>query len=541
MVKVELEYNPYLMETVVRFDGREPRINSLVEKYQGSKLQDWMREIPDIFYNEMNGYGFELEFSGTKMDFEQLKKAFEDAGITEDQVVLFHKNEIDSREEKVIALNQLVEWLSKGDSNGVFDEKAFFDEYREKLDEEYTFITLNGGDAAAKYYDEFKISVEDIDSTEELRDVSLNNTPIIVFVTRDLIPALQRIILDLKRRDDVTENQLYFIIADSLDKERIKRTICDLGVQNLQIVSSAYDASIKDYYYAYPVTDHLHETLRILKEKSLVTSEIVDKRRTKCEVSNKAIHEQINKLDNTLDRLKNALDKLKHRGNLELPDACVDARVKLKNDIENWRKNKVKFSIEYAEKNALAFNEDLRHYYNDFIRGVNEAIDSARDEALKSYKAIYADTDYDDFEMACEEEKKERIAAPFLMKSLMDLKEEKLVSPKADLRDIIFKENDTLKEPDLVITYYLQDWRKCALNVFDPLSKDEVTEQYNRLKDSLDKVAEGYIAHIEEALEEEKKKKDLITSQLSREELDLQGDIDWNTTFLEKIGKLERA
>ena len=34
MVKVELEYNPYLMETVVRFDGREPRINSLVEKYQ---------------------------------------------------------------------------------------------------------------------------------------------------------------------------------------------------------------------------------------------------------------------------------------------------------------------------------------------------------------------------------------------------------------------------------------------------------------------------------------------------------------------------
>ena len=177
MVKVELEYNPYLMETVVRFDGREPRINSLVEKYQSSKLQDWIREIPDIFYNEMNGYGFELEFSGTKMDFEQLKKVFEDAGITEDQVVLFHKNEIDGREEKVIALDQLIEWLSKGESNGVFDEKAFFNEYSEKLNEEYTFITLNGGDAAAQYYDEFKISVEDIDSIDELKDVSLLSNP----------------------------------------------------------------------------------------------------------------------------------------------------------------------------------------------------------------------------------------------------------------------------------------------------------------------------------------------------------------------------
>ena len=39
MVRAELVYNPYLLETEVLFDGKPPRINSLVEKYQGEKLQ----------------------------------------------------------------------------------------------------------------------------------------------------------------------------------------------------------------------------------------------------------------------------------------------------------------------------------------------------------------------------------------------------------------------------------------------------------------------------------------------------------------------
>ena len=101
MLKVKLAYNPYLMQTDVEFNERKPRVNSLVEKYKDKKLQDWIREIPGIFYNEMNGYDFELEFSGTKMDFNQVEKSFRDAGITEEQVVLFHRNEIVEREQKI--------------------------------------------------------------------------------------------------------------------------------------------------------------------------------------------------------------------------------------------------------------------------------------------------------------------------------------------------------------------------------------------------------------------------------------------------------
>ena len=81
MVRAELIYNPYLLETEVRFNGNPPRINSLVEKYQDKKLQTWVNEIPSIFYDEMNGYDFELDFSGTELDFEELRRSFIQAGV----------------------------------------------------------------------------------------------------------------------------------------------------------------------------------------------------------------------------------------------------------------------------------------------------------------------------------------------------------------------------------------------------------------------------------------------------------------------------
>ena len=38
MINAELSYNPFLMETEIRFNGQPPRVNSLVEKYQNMNL-----------------------------------------------------------------------------------------------------------------------------------------------------------------------------------------------------------------------------------------------------------------------------------------------------------------------------------------------------------------------------------------------------------------------------------------------------------------------------------------------------------------------
>ena len=82
MVKAELNYNPYLLETKILFNAQPPKINSQVEKFQAMPLQKWLPQLPVVFYAEMNGYDFDLDFSGTALDFSQLKSALEAAKVT---------------------------------------------------------------------------------------------------------------------------------------------------------------------------------------------------------------------------------------------------------------------------------------------------------------------------------------------------------------------------------------------------------------------------------------------------------------------------
>ena len=56
MVKAELEYNPYLLETAIKFNGQKPRINSLVEKYEAGALRNWVDKVPKVFYDEIEEY-----------------------------------------------------------------------------------------------------------------------------------------------------------------------------------------------------------------------------------------------------------------------------------------------------------------------------------------------------------------------------------------------------------------------------------------------------------------------------------------------------
>ena len=244
MQNVQLEYNPYIMKTEVKFNGRPPRINSLVEKYANGKLQDWLNELPEIFHDEMNGYGFELEFTGTTMDFELLEKTFASKGISDDQVKLFHKNELAGREQKEKDLRDFLIWMSEEKNNGIFDYDKFSKINEERLKEDYLFITINGDKVENPLINMNEISVENVDSTEELSEVELGETPIIIYVTREMFSSLQRMIDDLKQRKDVDEKQLFFILSNKLNKEMTKRTISDLGIKNLQIVDDFKDKLI---------------------------------------------------------------------------------------------------------------------------------------------------------------------------------------------------------------------------------------------------------------------------------------------------------
>ncbi len=49
MAKVELNYNPYLLETKVTFNGNEPRINSLIEKYDYNQMKVICHRAAQLF------------------------------------------------------------------------------------------------------------------------------------------------------------------------------------------------------------------------------------------------------------------------------------------------------------------------------------------------------------------------------------------------------------------------------------------------------------------------------------------------------------
>ena len=126
MPKIVLKYNPYIKETEVTFNGKSPGLNCLVENYRESFLQEWLTRLPDIFRNEMNGYDFDIDFIGTKLDFKNLTKTFKDAGEKYKCIHLFHKEALDDRKTKAKKLEDFYKWV-ESNSNKLFDMKPMLD------------------------------------------------------------------------------------------------------------------------------------------------------------------------------------------------------------------------------------------------------------------------------------------------------------------------------------------------------------------------------------------------------------------------------
>lgn len=81
MKKVFIKYNPYKLETEITVQGKGLAQNSkLSEKIaDGSRLQEWIEELPYILIDEYNDKDFEVTFHGTLLDYEDLADVFTEA------------------------------------------------------------------------------------------------------------------------------------------------------------------------------------------------------------------------------------------------------------------------------------------------------------------------------------------------------------------------------------------------------------------------------------------------------------------------------
>lgn len=544
MVKAELSYNPYLLETKIKFNGQEPRINSLVEKYQQETLQNWVRRIPSIFYDEMNGYDFELEFSGTKLEYEDLEVALADAGVTSNMVRLFHKNELDCRLSKTEKIDELLKWFEEN-PNRKFDFTAFKEQNEGLFNSEYVCLLLNGPSGTHELTIKYDVSIENIDDACELEKTSLFHTPIIFWIDENTLPKLKSNLKYFFNRKDVQHNQMFFLILSSLNVASIERTIKDLGIEKPQLITEVDSAGVKRYLETYPVTDYIYDALKLLQEQEKQISNVLEKENEESMISNREIHTQIDLLEDIIKRLKEALELFVNRDNIDVSTEMHVAKATFLNAIQSWKNKKTKISKEYEAKNlAQDLDNQLQKLYQEFCRRTDAIFNDMQVAVESEYKSWYEGARYGaGFTPSISGVKNNSYKyLPMISSKLLEMKEEKYVTPKEDLFGLFFKSSsDKEVEQVLEITFDCQEWRDYAISIAEPIALEIIQENDMILKTYIIELAEQYKLQLEELIKERTAVKETVSAQLSDDEQKLQEDNDWLVGFQDQLRVIERG
>ena len=541
MVTAELSYNPYLLQTDIKFNGQPPRINSLVEKYQDGNLQSWIQKLPSIFHDEMNGYDFELIFSGTNLDFSELKKAFIEADVTDDQVHLFHKNSLGERKDKLIKLEVLLKWLDEN-ANDYFDYESFKEENQYYLDRSDSYIILRGQGFDTSVLENSGIAVELVDSVEKLDDTDLHNTPLLICLDRDTLPDLSGMVSYFRSRRDVSAAQLFFFLYPSVELNNVRRIICDLGIKSPQIVNKVDDESIRRYIEIYSTTDYISNAIRVLRNSMDAIKAALENSRETSEKLNSDIHAQMDEIEASIGRMKVAIESFEKRGSLEIPGKWFDINSVLEDHINNWKKKKTRITREdEAERQSHELNDLVHQAFVRYTEQMNFAMFDKRMEIDDSFSQWYRDAEFDaehcfNLPQVSEIYSEE---VPDIVPRLLQMKEIAYVTPKEDLMGMFFKKNNA--EPILEISYYYQNWRECAWSVVKPIA-DRFTEAcFAAILDYDSEAANCYIEHLESLIINQTEKLANAAASLSAEEQKLQSDIGWAREFDSQLTEIERG
>ena len=455
MVRAELTYNPYLLETSVLFNGNPPRINSRVEKYQGQKLQAWINEIPSVFYNEMNGYDFELDFDGTVLDYEGLKSSFIQAGVTKDMVRLFHREVLEGRREKTNSIENLLKWLDQT-PNRRFNLREFRTRNKELFESAYPFVIVGGNIVSERSVDGIEVSIDNVQSVDELRKTDLRSTPILFFLDRKTVGTLQRYLLQLLARKDIMQEQLFFMVSPVLG-EKVVRVIKDLGIKKPQIITAIDDEQIVRFLELFPISEYIYDAIQAFRKETDALGEVLETENKRSEVTNKDVHKKIKALDDTLARLKSANNLFINRANYDLPQELLDAKSGLINAVYRWKIKKTKTTIpEEANLLSSEYETEVIQLFEEFKQAV-KGIYSLKCSAIQTR----CDTWFKSARVRVNGELPAAVpsaisdhSVPSIANALLNIKEEQYVTPKEDIFGRLFRiTDDEPMEPVLETTY----------------------------------------------------------------------------------------
>lgn len=540
MVNAELNHNPYLLQTSVRFNGQIPHINCQIEKYENVTLKDWIEKVPEIFYDEMNGYDFELFFTGTKSDFQSLQNTFIAAGVSQDMVRLFHKNELEDPETKSSAIDDLLQWL-KSTPNRKFDFYEFYQLHSDLFEGTYPYIIINGH-AIEEIHPQ--VSMEFMKNTDKIQNTVLTNTPILFFIEPKSVKEFREDLVRILSQKNIRQNQLFFIIHPQLKKEQIRRIIIDLGVENPQIVSSYSDESILMYLRDYPITEFVREAIKVFEKAANSISAILTEENQASEIQNAEIHAVIMGIEEQIQRLKESDLYFTERDNFAVTSVFDDLQTAFKNQIGQWRNRKTKI-VGDAECEAAAseYDADIAKYVAAFNSAMRDAYINIAQEIRSDFIAQYQKQGLDlEFEPKSIVVKEADSCIPVSMSDKLTAMKEVTFEEKYDLKSFLrFSEAKKEKELVRVVTCYYAQWREKVLEQLLPSVQNVIDQNIGKLAEYYNTLAEAFHEHLSVLIEVQECEKDKVSAQLSEDERKLQEDNDWFAKFKEQLTHIERG
>ena len=540
MVNAELQHNPYLLETEVKFNGQEPKINSQIEKFENKLLADWVRDVPRMFYDEMNGYDFDLFFSGTEYDFQKLQQTFISLGVTPDQVRLIMRNELEDAEIKSNEIRDLIEWLREN-RNRQFDFDDFCDANRSLLEETFSCIVIRGKDEVPE---DLTFTLENVKSVDEIAGTNLTYVPVVFVIEAETIQLFRNDLLALLGRKDVEQNQLFFCISPTMDKEYVVRFISDLGIEEPQIISQIDDGNVATYIKNYPMVAYVGEVIRVFEDEVNTLDNHLKAKNEQSAIENAEVYERISELEHVIEKVKVSDMRFVDLDNYSGGNRFNDLKTELEEMIRKWKSRKTKVVGEVEiDRNSTEYEQELARYLGEFYRKAIEHFGFEKERIEREFSEIYLrqplDSEYkpEGLEVTIPD----NVEVNGIKSVLLELQEERY-EEKTDFLDF-FKAKSSTEPKELVrvVTCYLEKWREKAIELVIPVVEQYISESQENLKGYYDELARKYHAKLSELHELKVNEKTGIASQLSEDERMLQADNDWLVVIKDQLARIERG
>lgn len=538
MISVELQNNPYLLETHVRFNGQRPKINCQIEKYENQLLSDWVSNVPQIFYDEMNGYDFDLIFSGTEYDFQKLNQAFAANDVTPEQVRLIMRNELEDAEVKSDEINKMLEWL-RSERNRQFDFEVFYNANKELFEETFSCVLIRGIDELTEG---LTFTLENVNSIEEIAGTNLTYIPVVFVVENNILKKFRRELTELLVRKDVEQKQLFFYISPSMDQEYVIRFIQDLGVKKPHVISRLDDGNIATYIKNYPMIVYVREVIQTIEKEIKIMDAQLKEKNEQSAIENAEVHYQISALEEIVDKIKEVDRNFVDLDNYSGGAKFSNLKDELEGLIKKWKIRKTKVVGESdIDKNAAEYEQYLIKYMSEFYKNATAYYQYERGRIEKEFKDIYLkqplDPEYEPEGVVLSMPSKTVIMG--IKEVLVELKEERF-EEKPDLFDF-FKVSSETKELVLVVTSYYEKWREKAVELIIPNVENYIEESQKNLQNYYNELAKKYHEKLSNLHDCKVKEKNNIASKLSEDERLLQTDNEWLTKFKDQLIRIERG